>query len=227
MAVLGGLGPAARRRGRRVLDRERRPGGVVAGRSRSNALWTARRAAAAEARSTSTLILISLVVIIWMLMPASARASNIVVATPVCVRMPRPTTETLATSASWVTPRGADRPGRPSRRRRSVSARSPAATVKLTSVVPSVATFWTIMSTTMLRLGDRAEERVDDARAVGHAQDRDPRLVLGQGRAGDRRRPAVGRPPRRRSRSRARRRTSCGRGSARRTSWRTRSTASA
>ena len=59
-------------------------------------------AGTAEARSTRTLILISLVVIIWRLMPASASASNMAVATPVCVRMPRPTTEILATSASWV-----------------------------------------------------------------------------------------------------------------------------
>ena len=41
--------------------------------------------------------MISLVVIIWMLMPSSASARNIRSATPVCVAMPRPTTETLAT----------------------------------------------------------------------------------------------------------------------------------
>ncbi len=33
--------------------------------------------------------------------------------------------------------------------------------------------------------GDRAEDPPDDAGAVGHADQRDPRLVLGQGRAGD------------------------------------------
>ncbi len=60
------------------------------------------------------------------------------------------------------------------------------ATVKLTSVVPPVETFWTIMSTTMCDGADRAEDAVDHARTVGHAQDRDPRLVLGQRRAGDR-----------------------------------------
>ena len=48
-----------------------------------NARWTIRRAATAEARSTRTLILISLVVIIWILIPAFESASNIVVATPV------------------------------------------------------------------------------------------------------------------------------------------------
>ena len=76
---------------------------------------------------------------------------------------------------------------------RSVSGRSPLATVKLTSVVPSVDTFWTIMSTTMFAARDRAEDRVDDARPVGHAEDRDPGLVLDQRRAGHRRRPAGGR----------------------------------
>jgi hypothetical protein len=111
-------------------------------------LCTVRKASAAEARSTSTLILISLVVIIWMLMPAWAKASNIVVATPVWVFMPRPTTETLATSGSWATPEApTDRAAFSTAR--SVSARSPESTVKLTSVVPSVATFWTIMSTTI------------------------------------------------------------------------------
>ncbi len=68
--------------------------------SSSNAWCTARSAAAAWSRATSTEILISLVVIIWMLTPGSARARNIRSATPVCRAMPSPTTETLATSSS-------------------------------------------------------------------------------------------------------------------------------
>ena len=108
--------------------------------SRANARWATRSAAAAEARSTRTLILISLVVIIWMLMPAAARTSNSVVATPVWVRMPRPTTETLATSASWVT-EVAPISREAASAARSVSGRSPLATVKLTSVVPPLETF--------------------------------------------------------------------------------------
>ena len=68
--------------------------------SRAKARWTARSASTAAERFTSTLILISLVVIISMLIPARDRAWNIAVATPVWVRIPRPTTDTLATSAS-------------------------------------------------------------------------------------------------------------------------------
>ena len=50
------------------------------------------------------LTLISDVVIAWMLMPLSASAErNIFAATPAWLRMPMPTTETLATSAEWVT----------------------------------------------------------------------------------------------------------------------------
>ncbi len=94
--------------------------------------------------------MISLVVIIWRLIPAAASASNMAVATPVWVRIPIPTTETLATSASWVTPEAPISPAAASAVR-SVSARSPLATVKLTSVAPPVETFWTIMSTTIFR----------------------------------------------------------------------------
>ena len=71
-----------------------------------------------------------------------------VVATPVWVRMPIPTTEILATSASWVTDVAPTSLPASSAARR-VSGRSPLATVKLTSVIPPVETFWTIMSTTM------------------------------------------------------------------------------
>ena len=39
-----------------------------------------------------------------MLTPASASARNIRSATPVCLAMPRPTTEIFATSSSWLTP---------------------------------------------------------------------------------------------------------------------------
>ena len=47
-----------------------------------NSAWTVRSASWACSRATSTEILISLVVIIWMLMPFSARARNIRSATP-------------------------------------------------------------------------------------------------------------------------------------------------
>ena len=66
---------------------------VVHGPQRCHALRRARR---------GTEILISLVVIIWMLTFASASARNMRSATPVCVAMPRPTTETFDTLASCV-----------------------------------------------------------------------------------------------------------------------------
>ena len=57
-----------------------------------------------QGRSTRTLILISLVVIICTPTSALASASSIVAATPKWVFIPRPTTETLATSESETTP---------------------------------------------------------------------------------------------------------------------------
>ena len=48
------------------------------------------------ASSTITEILISEVVIIWMLIPAFPRRSNILAATPECERIPMPTTLSLA-----------------------------------------------------------------------------------------------------------------------------------
>ena len=66
---------------------------------------------ASASSSTSTLILMSPVVIIFMLTPSAARAANIRSATPVCVRMPVPTTETLLTllaRRSSVAPSSAD-----------------------------------------------------------------------------------------------------------------------
>ena len=59
-----------------------------------------QRALTPSALSTSTEILMSPVVIIFMLTPAAARAANIFSATPVCVRMPVPTIETLLTPSS-------------------------------------------------------------------------------------------------------------------------------
>jgi hypothetical protein len=50
--------------------------------------------------SITTLVLISLVVIIWMLMPSSLSAPNILLATPTCERMPIPTMLTLQILAS-------------------------------------------------------------------------------------------------------------------------------
>ena len=112
---------------------------------RSNSAWTVRKASWAYSRATSTEILISLVVIIWMLMPFSARARNIRSATPGCVAMPRPTIEIFATSSSqsW--------PSAPSSLTASSTARmvcgsSSRGTEKEMSARPSAATFWAIMS---------------------------------------------------------------------------------
>ena len=144
--------------------------------------------------------MISLVVIIWMLMPGLGqrlehRGGDAGVG-------PHPQADDRDLGDLGVV-RDARRPdrlrGRP-RRRASVSARSPAATVKLTSVVPVGRDVLDDHVDDDVRRGDRAEDRVDHARPVGDAQDRDPRLVLGQRRAGDASRPAAGRRSRRRSR---------------------------
>ena len=65
-------------------------GGPSGSLSSWNSPCTVRRASRAYSRATSTEILISLVVIMMMLMPRSARARNIRSATPGCVAMPRP-----------------------------------------------------------------------------------------------------------------------------------------
>jgi AraC-like DNA-binding protein len=99
-------------------------------------------------RSISTEILISDVVMTLMLMPSRASASNIFAATPAWLRIPMPTTETLATSVSatrsWklISPRpwppsSPSRPGRP----------GPTGQEKVMSVRPSSEMFCTIMST--------------------------------------------------------------------------------
>ena len=62
--------------------------------------WTAATARSASFFSTSTDTRISLEEIIWMLMPASASASNIPAATFSWVSIPAPTMEILATSFS-------------------------------------------------------------------------------------------------------------------------------
>ena len=69
---------------------------------------TALSGLSAPSRLTSTEILMSLVVIISMLTPASASDWNICAATPVCVRMPAPTTETFDTFVPLRTVAGAE-----------------------------------------------------------------------------------------------------------------------
>ena len=166
----GRCGPGPRREAGRAIPRrpvqlegrDARPGGL----------------AAAEARSTRTLILISLVVIIWMLMPASARASNIVcgharmdLASP--GRRPRP----------WRPRRRASRPRRPM----SLAACSATISVSARSLAgDGEADLRRAVGGDVLddhvdddvRLGDRPEQGMHHARPVGHAQDRHPRLVL-------------------------------------------------
>ena len=161
--------------------------GVVAtadARSSPNALCTARSAATADVRWTSTLILISLVVIISMFTPASASASNIEVATPVCVRIPRPTTETLETSASWVTPEAPiafgggfgreQRLGQVAHGHGEADLRLPLLRDVLDDHVHDD-----------VGLGDAVEDPMHDARPVGNAQDRDPALVMRERRTRD------------------------------------------
>ena len=62
---------------------------------RLNAWWATRVASSPLVGSTATEILISEVLIISIFIPALARASKKVAATPECDRMPTPTTETL------------------------------------------------------------------------------------------------------------------------------------
>ena len=62
--------------------------------------------------SITTEVLISLVEIIWMLMPSSLSARNILLATPTWLRMPMPTIDTLqilvsptiVSAPSWAAP---------------------------------------------------------------------------------------------------------------------------
>ena len=109
----------------------------------------ARTASSVYSALISTLTLISLVEITWMLMDFSARARNIVLATPVWLRMPTPTTLILATLGStstsvwpnppWIAASAAWARGR-----------SVLLMVKVMSVVPSAPMFCTIMSTLTL-----------------------------------------------------------------------------
>ena len=113
---------------------------------------------------------------------APARAANIRSATPVCVRMPVPTTDTLLTCSSN-SMRGAQLGGqRPQHVERRPAARCPG-TVKPMAALPPLPTFWAIMSTTMLLIGDGREDAMADARLVRHAVERDAGLVLDQGGA--------------------------------------------
>src|SRR3546814_7868585 len=76
-----------------------REGGAYSA-SRPYAVWRTRTASSVSSSSISTLTLISLVEIAWMLMPLSASARNIVLATPAWLFIPTPTTLTLATLSS-------------------------------------------------------------------------------------------------------------------------------
>ncbi len=69
-------------------------------------------------------------------------------ATPGWLRMPAPTSETLAIDGSTSTPCAA-RPGETSSAAAWALSRTSLGTVKLMSVCPAVDTFWTIMSTSM------------------------------------------------------------------------------
>ena len=118
-------------------------------------------------------------------MPRSASVSNIFAAMPALERMPTPTALILATASvadqlveadrRLALLEHGDRLGEAARRHgEGQVARSP---------LP--ASLWTIMSTLMFGLGERREDRRDRARLVGHAGQRDPRLVLVVGDAGD------------------------------------------
>ena len=120
----------------------------------SKAWWTALRAWVPSDRWTRQLILISLVVIIWMLIPAFARALNIFSATPVCSAIPSPTTETLATASSQVTS-VAPTKGSASWTAFWASRSSSLGTVNDTSARDSIPMFWTIISTVIFRSASR------------------------------------------------------------------------
>src|SRR3546814_16854455 len=73
-----------------------REGGAYSA-SRPYAVWRTRTASSVSSSSISTLTLISLVEIAWMLMPMSASARNLVLATPAWPYLLTPTTPTFAT----------------------------------------------------------------------------------------------------------------------------------
>src|SRR5437667_4120668 len=97
----------------------------------------------------TTEVLISEVEIIWMLMPSSASALNILAAMLTCERMPMPTSDTLQILLSPMISR-AVKP-LPFSRERTSSAfwYSPRCTVNEKSVWPDAPMFCTIMSTSM------------------------------------------------------------------------------
>ncbi len=97
------------------------------------------------------------VVIIFMFSPSAASAANILPATPVRVRMPVPTTDTLLTSAS--DPRLAPNSAASGPTSSSARASSPLGTVKPMAARPAVPTLWAIMSTTMFRSAIAAKTR--------------------------------------------------------------------
>ena len=123
--------------------------------------------------SVPTLILTSLVLIRFILIPRSARAANIRVATPVWVRMPTPTTESLARVGFHRNVGNAracgplDRTlGRPLRHREGEQRISVHRHV-LDDHIDKYA-----------RLADRAEHQCGITGPVRHVKERDPRLRL-------------------------------------------------
>ena len=91
---------------------------------------------------------------------------------PAWVRMPMPTSETLAMRSSPTMP-CAPMAGFTFVSRISIARlNSLRCTVKEKSVMPSVEAFWMIMSTSMLASAIGPEDRERDAGPVGHAQRR-------------------------------------------------------
>ena len=98
----------------------------------------------------TTEILISEVEIIWMLIPSSASALNILLAMPVCERIPMPTTLTLQIRLSPMISRALNAFARSRESTSSAFWYSLRLTVNEKSVCPDAPMFCTIMSTSML-----------------------------------------------------------------------------
>ena len=147
----------------------------------------ARSAAPSAACSLSMMqeILISLVVMFWMFTFASASALNMRCATPVCDAHADADDADLR-QVAVVDRRASCRPAPCTSLSTTglMSCRSPCSTVKLMLAVLSSITFWMMSSTTMLAVGDVAEDLGGDAGAVGDALDRDAGQVFLQRGAG-------------------------------------------
>ena len=141
-------------------------------RARTRCAATARPRCMSGAGTTTEMRIVD-VEIISMLMPASASVRNILAAMP-GLRLHAGADEGHLGDVGVVARRRWRR-SRPRLAARSPRPRPcrPSGTVKVMSVVPSVDVFCTIMSTLTFGRGERLEERGRDARAVGHADDRD------------------------------------------------------